>query len=88
MNGLFSSFAALVRQLFDNLLSGYLTIAGVTLLLGGCILFFRRAHLVFTGERADGEVIGYKARIKQTRGELMSHMPVVRFTSSDGVVRD
>ena len=88
MNGVSDCVVAVVRQLFDNLLSGYLAIAGTGLLLGGCILFFRRAYLWLTGERADGEVIGYKARMKATRGEVVSHMPLVRFTASDGVLRE
>lgn len=88
MNGSSNSVAALVGQLFDNLLSGYLAIAGTGLLLGGCILFFYRAYVCLTGERADGEVIGYQARMKTARGEVVSHMPLVRFTASDGVVRE
>ena len=88
MNARPDSSVAPVTQLFDNLLSGYLTIAGTGLLVAGCILFLRRAHLWLTGERADGEVIGYKARMKQTRGEVVSHMPLVRFTASDGVMRE
>lgn len=88
MNGMSNSVVALVRQLFDNLFSGYLAIAGTGLLLGGCILFFRRAHLWSTGARADGEVIGHKPRMKATRSEVVSHMPLVRFTAADGVARE
>ena len=88
MNGLPNAVAALVRQLFDNPLSGYLAIAGTGLLLGGCILFFYRAYVWLTGDRADGEVIGYQARMKTARGEVVSSMPLVRFTASDGAVRE
>ena len=88
MNEASNSAAAVATQLFDNLLSGYLTIAGTGLLIGGCILFFRRAHLWSRGARTDGEVIGHKARMKATRGEIVSHMPLVRFTAADGVARE
>ena len=88
MNGLPDSPSALVQQFFANVVSGYLAVAGAGLFLAGSFLFFRRARVWFTGERADGEVIGYEPRMKLARAEVVSHMPRVRFTTSGGEVRE
>ena len=73
--------------MLDNPLSAYLAVTGAALLVGGLALMVSRVRLRLLGRRTLGEVVSYTRRMQQRPGEAPAWMPVVRFTSADGVER-
>jgi hypothetical protein len=73
--------------MFDNLLSGYLTMCGSIALVAGAWLCVGRARLWWWGERTTGEVVRYIARL-QSRGGRTSYMPHIRYGVADGRLRE
>lgn len=74
--------------MFDNFLSGYLTVCSAALLTLAAWLVVTRARLWWWGERTTGEIIRYTERMRSRPGEKIHHMPQVRFTDDRGMLRD
>lgn len=67
--------------MFANWLSGYLTVVGAALTMGGLLLLASRMRLRWAGATAHGRIVGHVARMKSHVGEKPSFMPVVEFVA-------
>lgn len=76
----------MIGLLFSNVLSGYLTLAGVTILVISSAMIVTRLRLLVNGERAEGIVVGHASRFQQHKREKLSSMPIVRFSADTKLV--